>query len=229
MKKNFARNKKKRTSSTILAVALALALCLCGIGKPIVANAKGSSSLETILNSAQLHPAELYADRSKYIYDSDCLLADSLTTLMGDEDLNKYTNYILSVITTPEMTTYQRVKACYDWLIEHYEHGGVDECYGYMDCYGYTDAFVYLTRAIGLDSYFVHGDTCKATGGFTNHAWAVIIIDGVEYVFDPDVEDKIAKGGKIGYYRFGKTYAEVPDKYILGECQLRNFFIAYEW
>ena len=38
--------------------------------------------------------------------------------------------------------------------------------------------------------------------------------DEVEYVFDPQIEDNIAKDGKITYCRFAKTYDQVKDKYI---------------
>ena len=128
-------------------------------------------------------------------------------------ETSEYTKQILASITNADMTTYQKVKACYDWLINTYEFGDYDPYFGIMVCDGYTYAFVSLTRAIGLNSYGRGGLTHKADGGYTPHAWAVIVIDGVEYVFDPQVEDNIAKGGYVGYYRFFKTYAEVPDKY----------------
>lgn len=128
-------------------------------------------------------------------------------------ETNEYIKQILASITSTDMTTYQKVRACYDWLINTYEYGDYDPYFGRMDCIGYTNAFVSLTRTIGLNSYERRGETHKASGGYTYHAWAVIVIDGVEYVFDPQVEDNIAKGGYVGYYRFFKTYAEVPDKY----------------
>lgn len=205
----------------IMAVLLA-AVIVSGVSGSSVetVNAKGVSALETLLNNVQLNPEILSADRSRYAYKPDCGVAYTQGAEVSDEELNAYTNFILSAITTPEMTTYQKVKACYDWIIDHYSYGDWDDCYGYMDCYGYTDAFVYLTRAIGLKSYFAHGETHAAAGGYTNHGWPVIVIDGVEYVFDAEIDDSIAKGGKTRYYRFGKTYAELPNKYIL--CQPRK-------
>ena len=47
----------------------------------------------------------------------------------------------------------------------------------------------------------------------TGHAWCVININGTEYVFDPQIDDNIARGGVIGYYRFCKTYDEIPGSY----------------
>ena len=83
-------------------------------------------------------------------------------------------------------------------------------------CDDYTAAFVFMTRAIGLESYYQSGQTHKASGGYTGHAWCVMLIDGTQYVFDPQVEDNIAGGGKISYQRFCKTYDEVAGKYIIG-------------
>lgn len=215
--------------NTILSIVVSAILVCSILGNDImIVRAERKPTLESILNNADLTPMTLNPNRSTYLYRADnCILTGSWGSEMWDEDLNTYTNYILSVITTPEMSTYQKVKACYDWIIEHYNRGDWDECYGYMDCYGYTDAFVYLTRAIGLNSYFVHGETHMASGGYTNHGWAVIIIDGTEYVFDPEIDDNIAKGGKTGYYRFGKTYAEIPDKYIICDEDISLLFYYY--
>lgn len=44
---------------------------------------------------------------------------------------------------------------------------------------------------IGLESYFVCGDTHAVTGGYMEHWWSVII-DGMEHVFDAQINDNIA-------------------------------------
>ena len=72
-------------------------------------------------------------------------------------------------------------------------------------------------QAIGLNCYLVGGQTSKSGGGYTGHAWCEMNLNGTIYVFDPQVEDNIAKGGTIKYYRFGKTYDQVPGKYIKSE------------
>ena len=140
------------------------------------------------------------------------------------------------------MSTYEKVKVCYDYLINECEYDKNkpavfqsfdDMGYGLMInaydmlkdhkgvCHHYAAAFVALTRYIGLESYYQLGETHKASGGYTGHTWAVIIIDGTEYVFDPQVEDNIANGGEIKYQRFCKTYDQVKDKYIKYES---NFY-----
>lgn len=180
-----------------------------------------ANNIEILLNAAKLNPAPTGFAPTDFLV--SCVLAE---------------------ITTPDMTTYQKVKACYDYLINTCERGQWDFKYEsvdyYEDVYGvrydnachlsweayamldghvgvcdfYSAAFVVMMRAIGLDSYWVTGQTHAAGGGYTYHVWTILLLDGVEYVFDPQVEDNIAKGGPIKYYRFGKTYAELPDKYI---------------
>ena len=129
------------------------------------------------------------------------------------------------------MTTYEKVRACYDYLVDtcHYgdnvlrldfpEANGTARAYGMLvghvgACDDYSSAFAALTRAIGLNCYTVYGQTARADGGYTGHIWCVMNIDGVEYVFDPQIDDNI--GADI-YYRFCVTYDETPDSYYPSE------------
>ena len=151
------------------------------------------------------------------------------------EPLDELVESTLNKITKDDMTTYEKVKACYDFLINECSYGSNEALYDYIEyyffgyanevcaygmlkghvgvCDDYAAAFAALTTAIGLDCSIVTGTTSKAGGGYTAHAWCVITIDGTEYVFDPQVEDNIAKGGAIQYLRFCKKYEEVPGKY----------------
>lgn len=128
-------------------------------------------------------------------------------------------------------TPYEQLRGCYDWLIQNCSYGSVlsnlnqggwlaEDAYSIMTqrvgvCDNYSAAFAVLARMIGFDARIQTGQTHRAAGGYTGHAWCVINIHGVDYVFDPQVEDNIAAGGAIRYLRFCKTYEEVPDKYIL--------------
>ena len=128
-------------------------------------------------------------------------------------------------------TPYEQLRGCYDWLIQNCSYGSVlsnlnqggwlaEDAYSIMTqrvgvCDNYSAAFAVLARMIGFDARIQTGQTHRAAGGYTGHAWCVINIHGVDYVFDPQVEDNIAAGGAIRYLRFCKIYEEVPDKYIL--------------
>ena len=134
------------------------------------------------------------------------------------------------------MTTYDKVKACYDYLIKNCSYGHNETMMEYIDyyfygysyevstygilkgkigvCDDYSAAFATMMQAIGLNCYVVGGQTNLASGGYTGHAWCEMNLNGTIYVFDPQVEDNIAKGGAIKYYRSGKTYDQVKNKYI---------------
>ncbi len=211
---------KKRICKMIAATMVVVMLCsinVCAAG----------NSVADILNSAVVTPTE---------------------TPSGSQLLDNMITYLLSQITTPEMTTYDKAKACYDWLITYMQYGtpGFDlvdadpvnfvtygDYIGYVAlvsatgvCDDYSYIYSEMLKAIGLNSYLVSGKTHKASGGYTGHTWVVANINGVEYVFDPQVEDNIAKGGTIAYYRFCKTYAQVPDKYIPYDPQPTTIYSA---
>lgn len=160
---------------------------------------------------------------------------------------------ILAQITKAEMDTYEKVKACYTYCVEdsvYYQHKKwYDELYAIRDACGYENlndvwmiyeasffledkhgvcddysaAFTVLCRAIGLDAYYVWGQTNKASGGYTGHAWVNICVDGVYYHFDPQVEANITQrnDGVIGYHRFCVTDEEMEGRLIIedrAEC-----------
>lgn len=175
---------------------------------------------------------------------STILNAATLTPMLTNfKPLDHLVGEIFAQIFTDKMTTYDKVKACYDYLIEHTEYGypdasgipsaATDEYVSYnsmMDAYAVSKAYVMLktgvgvctdyasallvmARRIGLDAYMVNGETSMAGGGYTSHTWNMITIGGVDYVFDAQVEDNIAKGGKVQYYRFCKTTDQVARNY----------------
>ena len=164
-------------------------------------------------------------------------------TKTGRVSTDRVVEEILSQITTPEMDTFSKVKACYDYLINNTSYApaefkapadaqdadfieyGANTAYSVLTrhlgvCDDYSDAFAAMVRAIGLNCYNITGSTHKASGEMTPHTWNVIKINGTEYVFDAEIDDVIAKGGAIGYYRFCVTYGEVPGKYEPGQVKL---------
>lgn len=182
-----------------------------------------------------------------YATDAVALLNSAPLTpvLTPNESCNNLVRNMLREITDERMSTYQKVKACYDWLINNCVYGtrstygsnyrsgmtkddiGVVMAWEMLTgrkgvCEDYSCAFAALMRQIGLNCYTVSGMTAKATSGMTGHTWCIIKINGTEYVFDPQIDDNIAKGGAIGYYRFCKTYAELPGAY--SEMKINPYF-----
>lgn len=173
-----------------------------------------AAQFEYLLNNAELYP-----------------------TATGADYCDEIVQETLAQITTDDMSTYEKVLACYNYLIDTCSYGdnvlrldfpeanGTARAYGMLvghvgACDDYSCAFAALTRAIGLNCYTVYGLTARASGGMTGHIWCVIAIDGVEYVFDPQIDDNI---GGSSYYRFCVTYDEVAGAYENGEVRWGYF------
>ena len=189
-----------------LIACAAVMILLTGSAKAAVA--------EYVLNNAELYPTSTGAD-----------YCDTVVW----QTLNQ--------ITTDDMSTYEKVLACYNYLVDTCSYGdnvlrldfpednGTARAYGMLvghvgACDDYSCAFAALTRAIGLNCYTVYGQTARANGGYTGHIWCVIVIDGVEYVFDPQIDDNI---GGSSYYRFCVTYDDTPGAYYDSEVRWGYF------
>ena len=155
----------------------------------------------------------------------------------NDEELDALIDDIFSQILTPDMSTYEKVKACYDYLIGNAEYdysgGALRVRSGYTSfgdaiivteadyiltnnvgvCDDYAAAFMVMTRRIGLRSYTCGGQAPDQTGGVSGHTVAFITVGTVDYMFDAQIEDYNAKSGKIPYARFCKTFDSMAKNY----------------
>ena len=171
-----------------------------------------NASAETILNAATLNPMKT-----------------------NDAELDVLIDRIFAQIIQPGMSTYQKVKACYDYLIANASYGGgsfsVPMRYtAFQDnlttacaknilqtsqgvCDDYSAAFMCMTRRIGLQSYTCACQAPNQSGGVSGHMVAFISVGGVNYIFDPQIEDYNAKGGSIPYRNFCKTFEAMAKTY----------------
>ena len=173
----------------------------------------GKNAAESLLNAAALQPMRT-----------------------GCAALDKKVDEIFAQIFQSGMSTYDKVKASFDYLVENgiytqnimvgdpaegilydsaLDANIVALAYGILStnrgvCDHYSAAFVVMTRAIGLESYFVAGQVRSKGGGYTGHAWVNIRINGTYYVFDPQVQQNNA--GTPDYF-FCKTDAQMGDMY----------------
>lgn len=177
---------------------------LDGVAKKLVIQLEKADTIRKLLDSAELHP-----------YRSNV------------PELNAYLDELYDELFEPNMDTYDKVKVCYDWLIEHMTYRNVShQKPGYWNrayqalesgkgtCYDYSVAFIAMMRHIGLDFYMLEGSTAASGGGMTGHYWPVVEIGGKYYIFDPQVEDSIAgrtHSKEITYQRF--CLAEPNVKY----------------
>ncbi len=177
-----------------------------------------AGNIRNLLNSVELHP-----------YRTDL------------PELNAAIEKVLGEILTPGMDTYDKTKACYDWVIDHMVYQRVSHArQGYWECAYqalqegkgtcncYSLLFIAMTRYIGLDTYYVEGVTSANGGGMTGHFWVVMEIGEDTYVFDPQVEDAIADrtaSKTVTYSRF--CLREPNAKYVYSgksrKTHIRNF------
>ena len=82
-------------------------------------------------------------------------------------------------------------------------------------CNHYSSAYAAILQAIGLDVQVVSGKTKSSAGGYSSHVWVTVRIDGVDYLFDPQVDQRIAQrnGNVPQYYRFGKAVSMLQSDY----------------
>ena len=177
-----------------------------------------AGNIRNLLNSVELHP-----------YRTDL------------PELNAAIEKVLGEILSPGMDTYDKTKACYDWVIDHMVYKRVSHArQGYWECAYqalqegkgtcncYSLLFIAMTRYIGLDTYYVEGVTSANGGGMTGHFWVVMEIGEDSYVFDPQVEDAIAgrtASKTVTYSRF--CLREPNAKYVYNgksrKTHIRNF------
>lgn len=151
-------------------------------------------------------------------------------------DLDQRVDELFAQILRPGMSTYDKVKACFDHLVKNgvytqnllledaakdiiydsaLDANIVALAYGMLMsnqgvCDHYSAAFVVMTRAIGLESYLVTGQVRSQGGGYTGHTWVNIRINGTYYIFDPQVQQD---NPGSAYYFFCKTDAQMGDTY----------------
>ncbi|MBR0466568.1 MAG: transglutaminase domain-containing protein [Clostridia bacterium] len=145
-------------------------------------------------------------------------------------ELNNKINEILNSIITPGMSNYQKIKACYAYIINTCSDGYITGQYSYRfggwniyaqamalftehrgmcDCY--SAGFTVLARAVGLNCSQHTGKLIYASGYVDDHDWVEANINGNIYVFDPDVEEDLTHSATE--QRFCKTYSELYPEY----------------
>lgn len=79
------------------------------------------------------------------------------------------------------------------------------------DCYGFAAAFYYLALYHGYDAKLVSGKVPRRGGVLASHGWVEIKINGIVYVFDPDLQRQYP-----GHKFYKVTYANAPLRYRKG-------------
>lgn len=94
-----------------------------------------------------------------------------------------------------ESDTYEKVRVCYDYLIDHVEYVSSDDDQNIAGafwknqavCAGYARGLQYLLERLDVTCIYVEGDTRGSEDG---HAWDLVEIDGQYYIVDPTNGDQ---------------------------------------
>ena len=170
------------------------------------------SSAETILNAATLKPMKT-----------------------NNAELDSIIDGIFAKIITDDMSTYEKTRAIYLYLMDncYYGWGAVswsgkyvkhDDDYvvvmgkhilktGHGTCDNYSAAFVAMARRIGLNAYFARGYAGNQSGYMDTHEIAIVTVAGVDYSFDPQIDDYNSRPGSRTYSLFCKPFSTMTGRY----------------
>ena len=180
------------------------------------------SDVKKLLNGAVLHPQKTQFGIINSIVDQ--FMRENFTSGMDTYTRAKVAydyfinNMTYATATQLDTSMFTKAEAAVIWQCypERYvvpimlDHKGV--------CNHYSCAYAAILRGIGLDAAVVSGKTKSSAGGYSSHVWVTVNINGVDYLFDPQVDQRIAQrnGNKIQYNRFGKSVRAMGANYTDG-------------
>lgn len=144
----------------------------------------------------------------------------------GDSEIDGYVKEVLRSKTTEDMTQEQKLRAAYIYTRDSFSYlrraAYSDGATGWEiedartmfstkrgNCYCYTAVFLFLSRQLGYDSHAIAGRVPRRGGGTTPHAWVEMTFDGVNYLYDAELE----MAYKNAYNLYHITYNKAPWHY----------------
>lgn len=136
---------------------------------------------------------------------------------------------ILASIITPEMTEEEKLRACYDYMVNAHTYHRTYETptgdwtgtftmeimtTGQGNCYRFAAAYASLLKGLGHDARVATGKIGSSRGGLAPHGWTEVCIGDTWYIFDTEMQ--YATKGRKNY--FFKTYETYPSKPIVREA-----------
>ena len=147
----------------------------------------------------------------------------------GSATLDARLHQIIDTYTTDSMTRDQKLKALYNYIRDEFTYlrrdliaqgqTGWETAYaeeflelGRGNCYSFSATFCLLARQLGLPARCEVG---TLGGSNSPHGWVEIELDGVTYMFDPQLEWRYLHDyGRGGYDLFMMRPSEAPFTYI---------------
>lgn len=202
----------------ILALILTMALLIASI--PAVFAGDNTGGIDERINALELNPTNL-----------------------NSAELDAYVDSLLASITTDEMSTYDKLTTCFEYIISNTKYGShmsglsytingvtcnsIYRNYGEVEgfgsvvlasgkgmCNAYASAWMLMAKKLGLETRLVSGSTKSGRGGYTYHKWVEVDIDGVTYVVDPQLQQSLRRYWPGDYSVYFSTYDQIPGRYI---------------
>ncbi|MDO4458619.1 MAG: transglutaminase domain-containing protein [Clostridia bacterium] len=165
----------------------------------------------------------------------------------GDPELDALVKKIIDSVTTGSMTKAEKLKACYDYLINNFTFGFPDTYYGkytvyhknsldskiYRNgkdslfrnkgtCYGFSCAFTILARRLGFKAVIQEGGIVYTDSlEYQQHYWVNIKLGSKWYLFDPQVEQCCKNSAWDGGIR---NWCWVSDLYYPDKLYFGSFY-----
>ena len=146
----------------------------------------------------------------------------------GNQEIDAYAKRTLAGILTDGMTREEKLHAAFlytrdsfTYLRRNYYALG-DNSYtekegltmfstGRGNCYCFASVFYYLSRQLGYDSVAISGVVGHDR---SPHGWVEIVMDGVTYIYDTELEMAYRKKGVYYYDFYHMSYSRIPWPYV---------------
>lgn len=167
------------------------------------------------------------------------LSAGYYNTIAEEEFMDREVSKILKAIIRPEMSDFEKVRAVHDYIVNNTSYSSetkktAHSAYAVFTeskavCQGYALATYRLLDALGIENYYIIGDSLNGSN-WNLHAWNLVKIDGDYYNLDTTKNDPLVKDGNhILSYRyflvsdesFSKTHR--PNRDIFPKARSKKY------
>ena len=147
------------------------------------------------------------------------------TTTDAKKHIKKFTENGVDI--SKYKTTYDRLKAIYDWHSKNNTKYGWN-CVGCNSNFGACVAMLFMSSGKQYDSFITMeaGKVKNSNGSKVQHKWIVMYLAGVPYIFDPRLQGYT--GNKTGTTYFGKLKNSSVGKMYIFESHYKTFPTTFD-
>lgn len=147
----------------------------------------------------------------------------------GDAELDGTIRQLIMTETDDSMSLTERFETLYSWVMANFKYLRRD----YVDkgasgwearwakaalesnrgnCFSYAAAVTMIARHLGFEAYGRSGNCTTHPGNNPKHGWTEVILDGVTYICDAEMEGVFSVNRKLGWDLFMEEKDTTPTK-----------------